>query len=796
VNAHSLEVLEFEKVRRMLSRWTFSFPGRDLLGHLTPELDPAAILLSQQRISEWKRLELTGNAPGPAALEDLRPHLLRLRRSAEPLDGRELYAFLPFLDHLGALARLKRELSQHAGSSPRLMEILAPVGDYAQLRARLACSVSPEGELLDSASPELGRIRQELLNSQQRAADLLEDLRVRVEQNRDDSFVTLREGRYVLSVRAAARSVVPGLVHGRSHSGQSLLLEPLEAVEMNNRVAEARDEERQEVVRILHELTGHLREETESLSRSWSVAGLLDLVRAQALLALELRAEPPELNEEGYVRLVQARHPILAEAEAKGGVPVVPLSLELFPERPVLVISGPNMGGKTVALKTVGLLLLMARAGLHVPAADGTSLPLADDLFVDLGDEQSIEGDVSTFAGHLRNVKDLWEGAGPRSIVLLDELGGGTDPEEGSALAMALLEGMARRGTMTLATTHLTSVKFFVSEQPKMQNAAMEFDSVSMSPRFRLKLGEPGGSRAFEIARRILGRSDLLQAAEGYRSPLLVQMDQVLAQADGERRRLEEERKLLEAEREALRQAEVKKQKQAARLKERLEKIRTDRETALGRIYGETEQYLRGLRESLEAKAKEKPASVLPEVRRAERELQEKSLAARRERRLPRGRRLRPEQALPGGSAWLPSVSAVVRIERLEGGRAWVEWMGRRLEVPLANLEEVPDEHKPAAPAVRLPLALDGPPEGALLRELDLRGCRAEEALEQLDRFLDRAALQRVRQVRIIHGKGTGALKREVEKALKVHPLVTSFRMGELAEGGWGVTVAELGSAS
>jgi DNA mismatch repair protein MutS2 len=436
----------------------------------------------------------------------------------------------------------------------------------------------------------------------------------------------------------------------------------------------------------------------------------------------------------------------------------------------------------------------MARAGLHIPAADGSSLPMVDDLFVDLGDEQSIEGDLSTFAGHLRNVGTLWQEATAESMVLLDELGGGTDPEEGSALAMALLEGMARRGTLTVATTHLSSVKFFVSEQPKMQNAAMEFDSVSMAPRFRLKLGEPGGSRAFEIARRILGRSDLLQAAEGYRSPLLVQMDRIMAQTDEERRRLEQERLQLEEERERLRAAAAREERQAERLKERLAKLRGDRDQALGRVYREAEDYVRQLRAALEAKAKEKPAAAIPEVRRAERELAERIQAVRPEPRR-RGRRLSREELMPGGTAWLSHLGAVVRIERCEEGRVWVEWQGRRIEVEADGLEEVPPERRIRPPVEHLPVDSGPPADAVIERELDLRGCRVEEALELLDRFLDKAALLRVEQVRIVHGKGTGVLKREVEKALKRHPLVGRFRMGELGEGGWGVTVVELGRA-
>jgi len=840
LNPHALEVLEFEKVRRMLCRWTFSIPGRERAESLSPGLVRDEILLSQERISEWKGLELRGEAPGATELGDLRPLLVRLQRGAAALEASELYRFLPFLDHLERLRSVWPSDPSRRAGLPRLSEILSRLGDFREVRRRLARSVSSTGEILDTASPELARIRQDLFQRRQHATDLLEGLRGRLHDDREDTFVTLREGRYVLSIRSHHRSALPGLLHGRSQSGQSVLVEPLDAVDANNRVAEAREEEKREEARIVQELTAALRGEAEGLADGWDAAGLLDVIRAQARLALELRAEPPFLNEERRLRLVRARHPILAEAEGRGGARVVPLDVEIRGEEPVLLVSGPNMGGKTVALKTVGLLVLMAQAGLHVPAADGTDLPLVDEVFVDLGDEQSIESDLSTFAGHLRNIGRLWQEAGPRSLAILDELGGGTDPEEGAALAMAVLEGLAERGTLAVATTHLSSVKLFASDRAGMRNAAMEFDPVSLQPRFLLRVGEPGTSRAFDIARRILPDAGLLERAERYRTPLLVQMEELFGRVEAERVRVEGERTRLESERRRLEEAVARKEQQAERLRERLRRIKAERTAAAGRLYEEAAGFVRNLKESLEVKAREAhPQVALAQAVQAERELGRKAEEAGRPRRRERpGRRLDPGRVQPGEEAWVARLGAQVRIERVAGARVWVDWAGRRFEVALADLEEIPGREaeegsgrsqaaardgsgagRPgAAAASRSGVGLGGPaarrrgPEGALRpspgggvnlpdlsgepvsRELDLRGCRAEEALEKLDAFLDRARLQNAHQVRIVHGKGTGALKREVEKHLKTHPLVTSFRLGELGEGGWGVTVATLGT--
>ncbi len=793
----------------MLVRWTFSIPGRERAESLRPDLDPAQILRSQARIAEWRRLELAGMAPGVAEMGDLRPLLMRLRRSESSLEGRELTWFLPFLDHLRRLRSLSEEALAAAEERPALAEILREIGDFAVPRARLARSLSPSGELLDTASPELARIRRELFDSRQRASELLESMRLRLHDDREDTFVTLREGRYVLSVRSHHRSVVPGLVHGHSQSGQSVLLEPLEAVEANNRVAEAREDERFEEARILRELTDLLRGYAPELERAFVAVGELDIVRAATRLALDQRAEAPALNENGRLRIVRGRHPLLVEAELRGGAPVTPLDLDMDTRDPVLLVSGPNMGGKTVALKTVGLLVLMARAGLFVPAADGTDLPLVDEVFVDLGDEQSIEGDLSTFAGHLRNIGEIWERAGASSLVIVDELGGGTDPEEGAALSMALLEEMAARGTLTLATTHLTAVKLFAADRAGMRNAAMEFDPLSMTPRFRLLIGEPGMSRAFDIARRILPRLDLLERAEKYRSPLLVQMEELFGRIDAERVRVEAERRRLEEERAQLTAAAERRDRQAARLRERLEKLKADRRAAAGRLYDDAQTFVKNLRESLELRAQESVQAAMPELKKAERELEEKIAEVRR---MPRpaaaGRKLAAEKIRPGVEAWIPRLSAIARIERLSGERVWVECLGRRFEVSRLELEEPPERAvSGSAPGRGLEsgrrsefagaaTSLDEAPSEPMPRELDLRGRRVEEALEMLDAYLDKASLQRLHQVRIVHGKGTGVLKREVEKHLRGHPLVSSFRTGELAEGSWGVTVANLGPGS
>lgn len=794
MNPHTLTVLEFEKVRRMLLRWAFSSLGKARIEALHPSLPMDEVRLSLDRISEWKSLELAGEGPSPDPIEDLAPLFHRLSRSEGALAGIDLWRFLPLLQQLSRLRRILRP--EVADRRPLLQELLAPLEDFSELSRRLERSLSSTGEVRSEASPALARARQDLFDAQQQASELLDGMLSRLPASaREESFVTLRDGRYVVSVRAQHREAFRGLLHGRSQTGQSLFVEPLEALDANNSVSDRREKARLVEARVLAELTDALRNRVDALERAYQCVGACDVVRAGAKLAIDLRAQPPELNRSRVLRIVQGRHPILAEAEARGGTKVVPLDLNLEGTRPVLLLSGPNMGGKTVALKTVGLLVLMARAGLHVPAAPGTDLPLVDEVFVDLGDEQSIEADLSTFAGHLKNVGALWDRATAESLILLDELGGATDPEEGAALATAVLDEMGKRGALTVATTHLTSLKVFVQERPEMQNAAMEFDSVSLEPRYRLEVGGPGRSRAFDIARRVLPGSGLLARAQQFRSSRLVEMDRIFERVDEERRLLEMERDALADERRRESEAADRRERQAERLRERIEALRRARHDAVERVVEEARREVTELRQRLEVELSQRGERALQAARGAERELHETVANLRQSEGRRSGsisNRLRPEQVREGIEAWLPELRAVVRVERVsaETRKARVEWHGRHLEVPFGALESIPENHaRTSTGGVRLTEA----PDEVVAPEVDLRGHRADDAIEMLERYLDRAAIGGRMQVRIIHGKGTGTLKREVERLLQKHSLVESFRSGEQTEGGWGVTIVELG---
>jgi len=747
---------------------------------------------------------LAGFDPGPVAIGDLDPLLARLRVEGDVLQPEEILALKSLLavstQARGSLAR-----TEVSARFPDLWALGARFGDFRAIVRRIDEVFDPGGDFLDSASPDLARIRQRLRLSRTEAGEALASLGRRESSNPEETFVTLRDGRYVLAVRTHDRSRLPGIVHGHSGSGQTVFLEPFQAVERNNEIADLESQEHEELIRILRELSFEIRSQSAVLDESYAAAIDLDLLRARARLAFDLDCGLPAFNDGGHLRLVGARHPLLAAAERNGGARVVPLDVELSKDARTLVLSGPNMGGKTVALKTVGLTVAMAQAGLLVPAAEGTELPVVDGIFADLGDEQSIELETSTFSGHLRNIAMAWTESTPRSLVLLDELGGGTDPDEGTAIGRAVLELLTERGCFLLATTHLSGLKMVAHEHAGMTNAAMEFDPTTQQPTYRMRPGSPGRSRAFELARRMIPEGDLITRAEAYRSPLSARLDELLGDIEQRRAELEQEiARLREVEAE-LRAASERKDKQAERLRQRLHAIREARWEATGATLREAESLLTEARR-IRADMEQTRASGAPppggdaEVNRLRLSAEAKIEDARRKLHRPHDPELkpiRPEEARPGAGAYSIDLKAAVVIETEPdaSGKLWIAHGSIRFHVPLGSLVHA-DASVPAVARPRARSGVRGPSEApAFERQIDVRGKSAEEALEVVERTVDRASIAGGCEIRIIHGKGTGILKREIEEFLRSSPLIEEFRQGEPREGGWGATIARVRSA-
>ncbi|MBD3161715.1 MAG: hypothetical protein GF328_06380, partial [Candidatus Latescibacteria bacterium] len=705
---------------------------------------------------------IAGYDPGPLELDDLAPLLGRLDREGTLLEPLELLA----LARLLALSTRVRRLLHGSSVEERYPEVHRLAGrlaDFGPLVRRLEEVFDPSGDFLDTASPRLARIRKRLNDARGRTREALDHLAREGTAHPEESFVTLRDGRYVLAVRTQDRAALPGIVHGRSKSGQTVFLEPMDAVERNNAISSLVADEQEERLAILRELTGSVRERSDEVHESHEAATELDLLRARASLGLDLEATVPTFHPDGGLRLVAARHPLLAEVARKGGAAVVPLDLEMGAEARTLVVSGPNMGGKTVALKTVGLFCAMAQSGLLVPAREGTQLPFVDAVFVDLGDEQSIEEETSTFAGHLRNIAEAWEGATGRSLVLLDELGGGTDPEEGTALGRALIELLTERRCLLLVTTHLIGLKMVAQEDRRMRNGAMEYDAETQRPSFRLRIGAPGRSRAFELARQIFPPGELTERAERYRSRWTAHLDELLGDLERQRHELAGEIERMQTARQGLEESTRRKERQADRLRGRLQTLREVRWEAEGRTLREAARLLEEARRvRREAGSREHDREG---ERAAEQELERAVRSTQGRRARPRDRRaerLETGRIRPGVPAFSHDLKGVVRVEGEPDatGKVWISHGAFRLQVPADSLGPIPEglpaprRRPPAGPIRGAP---DPPPAE---REIDLRGRTAEEGRTEAERFIDRCAVAGLAEVRIIHGKGTGALKR------------------------------------
>jgi DNA mismatch repair protein MutS2 len=798
VNEHVLERIEFAKVCQLLAGRASSARGKRTALGLRPQMDRAPIEASLDAVRQMRQLQIAGHDPGPIDVGDIDPILARFRIEGDLLEAGELLELKGFL---AISTRVRRALGrpEFASAYPAPYALAVRFGDFQPLVARLDEVFEPSGEFLDTASPALQRIRRNLRNARVETGEALAGLARRVSAKPEETFVTLREGRYVLAVHGGDRSRVPGIVHGHSGSGQTVFLEPMQAIERNNAIAEMESAEREERIEILRELNRKVRDVGPVIAESYAISTDLDLLRARALLAGDLRAGVPALNDGERLRLVAARHPLLADAEARGGARVVPLDLELSGEARTLVLSGPNMGGKTVAMKTVGLTVAMAQAGLLVPAGDGTDLPIVDGIFADLGDEQSIEQETSTFGGHLRNIFLAWTESTERSLVLLDELGGGTDPDEGTALGRAVLELLTDRGGFLLATTHLSGLKIVAHEHPRMTNAAMEFDPDTQQPTYRLRPGAPGRSRAFELARRMLPADALLERAEGYRSRMTAELDELLGDLERRRAALDEELERARRREDGLRQATEKRDQQAEKLRQRLQAIREARWESSGALLREAENLLaeaRRIRSGLDRAERERTreeAEALQEV--------EGSIAsARSHARVPRDPRLSPlraAEARPGTTAFSRDLKSIVRIESEPDAaeKVWISHGSLRFHVPVGSLAHPPEQPIAGIPARRRS-PVRGPAETPVVeREIDVRGLSAEDGIDRVERYIDRASIAGVGEVRIIHGKGTGTLKRVIEEFLRACPLVESYRIGEPREGGWGATIVRMRSA-
>jgi DNA mismatch repair protein MutS2 len=800
LNGNTFRTLEFDAIRALLVRQAGSPAGKARLQELAPALEPGHVRARLALTTQAVRLLQQAGGQAYHDLPDLAEVLPSARVEGLHLEPLALLDVASFLEGAGEIARQVAA----ADGAPELAQKAARVADFSDLVAALRRALLPGGEVADDASPRLAETRRGLARLKAQLQSVMESfLRGKdAERLLQDKLVTTRNDRYVLLLKAEHRGSLPGIIHGSSGSGATLFVEPMPAVDLNNDIVSLGEEERREVIRVLRDLTGRVARRGDAIADAMAVMGELDALQAMAQVAREMKAVEPAIAERSLdLELRDARHPLLMSAISERlGIPrrarrePVPVTVRVGFGTPVLVISGPNTGGKTVALKTVGLLALMAQSGLHVPAAEGSVLPVFRRVYADIGDDQSIAADLSTFSAHLRAIVEMTRDLEAPTLVLLDEIGGGTDPTEGGALGVAVVDHFRQRGAMVVATTHHGLLKSYAQSTAGVAAASFGYDPASYEPTYRLALGVPGRSLALEMAERLGLPAPVVHDARARLENKEAQAEALLKKLEDGRLALERDTARLAEEREALAaaraRAEADERAFAAQKRQALESFRRDLAQRGERAARQAADAIREAVQRLEAEraSTRKAANVAAKARTeaigAIRAAQEEATA---DLDLPREA---DAPALPlavGARVRLRSLGVTGEVLQLAGDHAEVAVRGKRLKVPPAELIALP-----AAAAPGAVVASAAPVSSPSASEINVVGLRVDEALPRVDKALDTAALADRQQLRVVHGHGEGKLRRAVAEMLDGHPHVASFRPGGAGEGGAGVTVVEL----
>jgi DNA mismatch repair protein MutS2 len=832
MNEKTLHTLEYPKVLERLANYAAFSASADLARGLRPVIDMEAAQALQARTTEARRLLSVNADVSVGGARDVRPQI-ELAAHSGVLTSADLLTIKSTLMAGRTLARLfetgaegsgqqKDEMvgkhrqqyttaqegsgEGHTDAYPHLAEMAEKLFPPPGLIDAISRAISEGGEILDNASDKLANIRRELKIAHERLLSRMERLinDSRVSTLLQESIITQRGGRYVVPLRAECKSKMQAVVHDQSSSGATLFVEPLALVEMNNRWQEMQLAERDEERRIMAELSAQVGLHAGAIEQMIEGLAELDLALMCAKYAEDLQAVEPILvpfkketdaHPGCTIRITQARHPLLPATE------VVPVDIDLDESTFALVITGPNTGGKTVSLKAAGLLVLMAQSGLHIPAQSGSTLSLFEQVFADIGDEQSIEQSLSTFSGHIKNIIQILDRANSHSLVLLDELGAGTDPLEGAALANAILEFLVRGRIPSLVATHYADLKAFAHATPGVMNASMEFDAQTLKPTYHLVIGLPGRSNALLIAGRMGLSEEIIQAARHTLSPADLEVDDLLDEIHQQRSIARQARAGAEEDR---KEAE----KIRSELAERLDGLDEERIAILEKAHQQAEEELDQLRSEVmemrrKLSQKGKPDAEIEAVRELVEELQEEVKTPVKRQRLPKKIDTPRRPLKVGDKVRLRSLKTQGVLTSLGEEEAEVQLGALRMRVPVEDLQHPKEVEAPSSPAAQ-PQQIStkkekssGDKSGQVFHaspgvELDLRGMRADEALEKLDSYIEQAYLAGLPFVRVIHGKGTGRLRQAVRQALRRTAHVTSWVVGKEGEGGDGVTVAQL----
>jgi DNA mismatch repair protein MutS2 len=787
IREREVKVLEFEKIRESLAALTVSPMAAQMAESLMPSADYALVEKWQKETAEGRMLCMR-NAFSPSGVEDIEPVVSRSEKGAV-LSAQELAEVKSFIQAVKRWVKLFKD-SEQAILFPLLFNMAELFQPCHELYAELDRSIDREGAVLDSASSMLTSIRRKKISLQSKIRDKLEDY-IRGTNTRkylQEALVTIRGGLYVLPVKQEYRQYMDGVVHDQSSSGATLFIEPLPVVQMQNELTGLYRQEEQEIERILYKLSGQVADNGLALQQNRSLYAELDLIVARGRYSLAINGNEPELTNSAQtaISLENATHPLLPGKK-------VPLKFSLGDPVRTLVVTGPNTGGKTVALKTIGLLAIMAQCGLQLPAERGTRIAVFGKIRADIGDEQSIAQSLSTFSGHMKNIIGIVAETGPESLVLFDELGAGTDPSEGSALAMAILEELTARGALTVATTHINELKLFAQVREQMQNAAMEFDPDTLTPTYRLLQGVPGQSNAFYITGQLGLPEDILQNARSFLHRSHDQVEAVIASLveDQQRYHRDSHQAAMERSRAELVMADLEKERDLlkARRDDILKEAREEARQLVKKAKSDTDRFIKEMK-AVKSGSVENPAVKAEEIRRGLNRLKQELNITEDE--YDDSDIYEAGELEAGELVYVKSLRQNGTVIAVMENDIQVQVGSMKVHLPLQELRKIKKSSSAKKAVKQESGGYSVTKDLSISSSVDLRGLNFEQAQPLVDKLLDDALWAGLNSVDLIHGKGTGKLKQALREYLKEHPLVKSMRSGNPAEGGEGVTVVSI----
>lgn len=789
MNEKALNILEYNLIIDRLVDFSRSQLGKKIARELKPMNDLNSIEKSLEETEEATSLIFAFGYPSIYEIKDFILPLKHVEKGGI-LSTRELLDASSLLRSVHEVKKYFSETEENKIKYPFIYEIISNLTENNIVESEISNAIISETEISDNASRELKRIRREISNKTNSIRDKLNSiLKSGSSQNLlQDSFVTIRDGRYVIPVKTANRNIIKGIVHDQSSSGATSFIEPMAVVEINNDIRILEGKEEEEIKRILKELSLSLLEFKDEIILNQKNLAYLDFIFAKGNLAVELNCTKPTINNKGIVNLKKARHPMLNKNT------VVPIDIYIGEDYNTLVITGPNTGGKTVTLKTVGLLTLMTQSGLLIPCNSNSEIAIFNEIFVDIGDEQSIEQSLSTFSSHMTNIVDILNNLEYNSLVLFDELGAGTDPTEGAALAIAILEKLLKKEIRTIATTHYSQLKLFALNTQGVKNGSVEFDVNTLSPTYRLRIGIPGKSNAFEISRRLgLGES-IIDEAKDLISEENKDFEDVLSQIERDRKNIEDSKlkqELIETELKVLKDNLNKEIQKAKDLKEKL--IEEAKEEAYN-IVLEAKESSNELIKKLKFLEKNSKDNTAQEVSKIEKNLNEKLKDNKIKKSILEEIKTKNIKDIEVGDEvevlGMGEVGEVISNPNKKGD-VQVQIGIMKINANIKNLKFVESKEVKKA-NTNIKNIIKNKTNTNINRELDLRGYNIEEAIYVIDKFLDDAYIVGLKEVFLIHGKGTGALRQGVQNYLKRNKHVKSFRIGSYSEGGTGVTAVEI----